>query len=727
MTTQLTIDDVTMDNISDTGQHRDDPDDIDIDFDEDVADTANQDYDMDGDLVEEVKDDEMHDEINLDIDYDDDYHDEVLLDVENTDTRDEFLNTNNNPSAAQSNSIDLELQDQKLHEEQEPPQQEIMSNQEDIEQYVQDDSVPSQLEIEEKHEARPPSNDEPDGSESGSEAEERQKSPGTSDRLKEIAKPSQESTESLSNDARPENTLDSVQTEQEDQPGRHNDKDTTQPLDLAEPSTRKGSRSTDASRNKDRMMTSALDNHVSLADDFTLVSPHGNFPVVLCCSEGELNMFPEPGRRKDGASALLEDESLLRKPLQNVFRAIRDCFQEGCDPGIEFTFRIPSLGITISDQDEYTKEEGCTLDELVNLYLVLNFNDDNLEPGPLHLDLELTEVFYARYRFLRQAAKEKKGLSQASPFQYYATLQREVYDTAAVMPAHESEPKHPELEGDGEATPKPRTSAGTDDAQTLVGNQNDPVDYSNEGNEGEVAEPGDPESEAVVEPETVENDEEQRVYAESDAVGRDNAAVTKEVEYASNSPNNYHDAETDEARVTQPINNDEVPRVDDQADVYGEGSSLEKESDLEDDLIDWNDDESEPQPDIEATAGTTAEADQETEPAQDSNPAAAPTDGEADHFSDGELDTSAVTVRSNDEIEVIPNDEASDRPELNTDAPNGSTDEPDPVASPTSTPDGGQQSSAAKRTLDEFEDDVIDFSDSDDETPSKRLKTTSAE
>ncbi|KAL9056633.1 MAG: hypothetical protein Q9162_002804 [Coniocarpon cinnabarinum] len=134
-------------------------------------------------------------------------------------------------------------------------------------------------------------------------------------------------------------------------------------------------------------------------------------PLSLHFAGVDNNLFPLEDTLDTTTGFLLEDRTLIEKPVRSVFDAFRDKFGQAIPDASLLGLEFPDLDMKINEESAFAAEAGCCLLSFVDLYVKLSGNDGNFAPDAFSLKLTVESKFYSRFQYLRNASNEGKGLS----------------------------------------------------------------------------------------------------------------------------------------------------------------------------------------------------------------------------------------------------------------------------------------------------------------------------
>ncbi|BFZ59382.1 hypothetical protein YB2330_000390 [Saitoella coloradoensis] len=176
------------------------------------------------------------------------------------------------------------------------------------------------------------------------------------------------------------------------------------------------------------------------------------FPVVLTdMTQKSYALFaPINNEKYQGLGALLHDDSLAFEPLELLIAAIRMEVSDHLPQDIELTLEFPSLELSISEDNVYSRE--VTLLDVVNIYTGIKANEQIEEIPPLEVQLGYKNRFIARFNELANMAASGSGVDEGEE-------EYEVLETIHEHPEEEVEVVEDQDDTEGPANDVQNTEA----------------------------------------------------------------------------------------------------------------------------------------------------------------------------------------------------------------------------------------------------------------------------
>ncbi|ODQ54503.1 hypothetical protein SAICODRAFT_18036 [Saitoella complicata NRRL Y-17804] len=136
------------------------------------------------------------------------------------------------------------------------------------------------------------------------------------------------------------------------------------------------------------------------------------FPVVLTdMNQKSYALFaPINNEKYQGLEVLLHDDSLAFEPLELLIAAFRMEVSDRLPQDIELTLEFPSLALSISEDNVYSRE--VTLLDVVNIYTGIKANEQIEDIPPLEVQLGYKSRFIARFNELANMAASRSRVDE---------------------------------------------------------------------------------------------------------------------------------------------------------------------------------------------------------------------------------------------------------------------------------------------------------------------------
>ena len=111
-------------------------------------------------------------------------------------------------------------------------------------------------------------------------------------------------------------------------------------------------------------------------------------------------LFPDHGEIINGSHCLLQDVSIMDKPINALLEAVRDVFTADADFGIVYSLKIPDLHLSISEDDHKDYGPEYSLASLFDLYIRLCSSQGIESPEPFEIHLHTAVSFHTQLTYL---------------------------------------------------------------------------------------------------------------------------------------------------------------------------------------------------------------------------------------------------------------------------------------------------------------------------------------